>query len=88
MLRLSCKNKNKNEGGNAMLIQIGENSASLTSFDSLASSGHDGDGIPIARISGYRRSPIKLALRFIWLWSSVALKRARLALPTRSRPAL
>jgi len=71
-----------------MLIQIGENSASPTSFGSLASAGHGGDGTPVARISGYRTSPIKLALHFIWLWSSVALKRARVALPTMSRPAL
>jgi hypothetical protein len=50
-----------------MLIQIGENSASLTSFGSLASGGHsaDVDRIPDATTVGYRPSVIKLALRWI-----------------------
>ena len=46
-----------------MLIQIGENSASLTSFGSLASA--DVDRIPNATTVGYRPSAIKLALRWI-----------------------
>jgi hypothetical protein len=50
-----------------MLIQIGENSASLTSFGSLANAGHsaDVDRIPNATTVGYRPSAIKLALRWI-----------------------
>jgi hypothetical protein len=50
-----------------MLIQIGENSATLTPFGSLASAGHsaDGDSNPNARPVRYRSSAIKLALRWI-----------------------
>ena len=70
-----------------MLIKIGENSASLTSFGSLASAGHGGDSILNARTVHHRPSGIKLAWQFIWL-RCVALKRARLVLPTKSRPAL
>jgi len=40
-----------------MLVQIGENSASLTSFGSLASAGHS--------VVGCRPGAIKLALRWI-----------------------
>jgi hypothetical protein len=46
-----------------MLIQIGENSASLTSFGSLASAGVG--GISNARTVSYPLSAIKLALRWI-----------------------
>jgi hypothetical protein len=50
-----------------MLIQIGENSASLTSFGSLASAGYTADveRIPNAITVGYRPSAFKLALRWI-----------------------
>jgi hypothetical protein len=71
-----------------MLIQIGEKSATVTPFGSLASAGHRSDGTPNVGLVRYRPSAIKLVLQFIWLRSSVALKRARLALPTKSRPAL
>jgi hypothetical protein len=51
-----------------MLIQIGENSATLTPFGSLARVGHsaDGDGTPIARTGRYRTSAIELALHWIF----------------------
>jgi hypothetical protein len=66
-----------------MLIQIGERSATVTPFGSLASAGHRRDGT----LAGYRPSAIKLALQFIWL-RCVALRRGRLVLPTKSRLAL
>ena len=44
-----------------MLIQIGENSASLTSFGSLASADHSADHSAV----GYRPSAIRLAFRWI-----------------------
>ena len=70
-----------------MLIKIGENSATVTPFGSLASAGHGGNGSPNPRTIRYRPSVIKLALQFIWL-RCVAPKRARLVSPTNSRPAL
>jgi hypothetical protein len=69
-----------------MLIQVGENSATVTPFGSLANAGHGGDGTLNAGIVHYRPSVTRLALQFIWL-VCVALKRARPVLPTKSRPA-
>jgi hypothetical protein len=69
-----------------MLIQIGENSATVTPFGSLASAGRGGNGTPNPRTIRYRTSAMKLALQFIWL-RCVAPKLARPVLPTKSRPA-
>jgi hypothetical protein len=67
-----------------MLIKIGENSASLTSFGSLASAGRGSDGSPSARTVINRPRVMRLALQLIWL-RCVALKRARPVLLTKSR---
>jgi hypothetical protein len=70
-----------------MLVKIGDNSATMTPFGSLTSAGHGGNATPNPRTALYRPSAIKLALRFIWS-RCVAQKRARLVLPTKSRPEL
>jgi hypothetical protein len=49
-----------------MLVQIGENSATLTPFGSLSSAGDEGDDTRNARSKSYRPSAIKLALRRIF----------------------
>jgi hypothetical protein len=51
-----------------MLIQIGENSATLTPFGSLARPDHNADdhGIPNARAVRLRVGAIKVALRWIF----------------------
>jgi hypothetical protein len=47
-----------------MLVQIGENSATVTPFGSLASAGDD--YTRNARTNGYRPSAITLALRWVF----------------------
>lgn len=69
-----------------MLIKIGENAATVTPFGSLASAGHS-NGTQNPRTVRYRSTAIKSALQFIWL-RCVAITRARLVWPTKSRRAL
>jgi hypothetical protein len=63
-----------------MLIQIGENSATLTPFGSLASASHNADGDRALNGETVRRRPsaIKLVLRWICnLFPAVAVKAHR-----------
>jgi hypothetical protein len=65
-----------------MLIQIGENSATLTPFGSLASAGHSADGDGAVNNKTVRHRPISIKLAWRWICNLFPVTWRRLAVKT------